>query len=172
MYINNQKSKRYSLLYISSILFILKKNHIKQHSPTTIKKINIFPFLDKYNIYNQSWNFKKTIIVRKRTYHPKFNYMYVWANSISLAYFIRSQLSRGLSAASILASLKKTLPHMVSGICIQLTGRMTGASRASKKKYMFGSCSFSSIRSNLEYHYLTTQSRFGMSSIKVWINFK
>jgi ribosomal protein S3 len=84
-----------------------------------------------------------------------------------LAYYIRSQFSRGLNAASILYSIKKNIPFSIKGICIQVTGRMTGASRATKKKYSFGSCAYSSIDAKTDYSCLKMQSRFGISSIKI-----
>jgi ribosomal protein S3 len=69
-----------------------------------------------------------------------------------------------------LFAIKRNIPYSIKGIFIQLTGRMTGAARATKKKYVFGTLNISSVASSTEYAYLKVQSRFGVSSIKILLN--
>jgi ribosomal protein S3 len=168
-FLNKKDLTKFSYLYI--YIFLKKKK--KPVNLFCKKDINyIFQKqIDKVNnLYNNLWNLKKISITRKKIFLPIFNIIYIWANSWSLAYYIQSQFSRGLNISSILYSIKKNIPYNIKGILIQVTGRMTGASRATKKKYMFGSTCFSSLNAKTEYAYLKVQSRFGMSSIKVWLN--
>jgi small subunit ribosomal protein S3 len=57
----------------------------------------------------------------------------------------------------------------VSGIKVQIAGRLNGADIARTEKFIDGSVSLQTFRSDIDYHYLQAKTKYGVLGVKVWI---
>lgn len=57
----------------------------------------------------------------------------------------------------------------VKGIKIQISGRLNGAEIARSEKFTFGTVPLSTFKSDIDYHYQTALTTYGIIGIKVWV---
>lgn len=57
----------------------------------------------------------------------------------------------------------------VLGVKIIVSGRLNGADIARSEKAAYGTVPLSTFKSNIEYHYLQSQTTYGVIGVKVWV---
>lgn len=87
-----------------------------------------------------------------------------------MAEFIASQLENRMPYRKVAKNvLQKVMQKGAKGIKIQIWGRLNGAEIARSEKFIDGRVSLQTFRSDIDYHYLQANTKYGVLGVKVWI---
>ena len=92
------------------------------------------------------------------------------AESALIAEYIAQQLERRVSFRRVVRqAMQRAQRAGVKGIKIQVGGRLNGAEIARTEVAMEGSVPLHTLRADIDYHYRTAQTTYGILGIKVWV---
>ncbi len=84
--------------------------------------------------------------------------------------FVASQLENRMPYRKVVKNvLQKVMQKGAKGIKIQIGGRLNGAEIARSEKFIDGRVSLQTFRSDIDYHYLQANTKYGVLGVKVWI---
>ncbi len=87
-----------------------------------------------------------------------------------MAEFVASQLENRMPYRKVAKNvLQKVMQKGAKGIKIQIGGRLNGAEIARSEKFIDGRVSLQTFRSDIDYHYLQANTKYGVLGVKVWI---
>lgn len=87
-----------------------------------------------------------------------------------MAEFISSQLEDRMPYRKVVKNvLGKVMEKGASGIKIQIGWRLNGADIARKERFIDGRVSLQTFRSDIDYYYLQSMTKYGVLWVKVWI---
>lgn len=66
--------------------------------------------------------------------------------------------------------LQKVMERGATGIKVQVSGRLGGVDLSRTEKFSEGRVSLQTLRSDIDYHYTTALTKYGIIGIKVWIS--
>lgn len=66
--------------------------------------------------------------------------------------------------------LQKVMEKGATGIKVQVSGRLGGVDLSRTEKFSEGRVSLQTLRSDIDYHYTTALTKYGIIGIKVWIS--
>jgi len=88
-----------------------------------------------------------------------------------MAEFITQQLESRMPYRKVAKTvLKKVMDKGAVGIKIQIGWRLWGADIARTEKFIDGNVSLQTFRSDIDYHYLQANTKYGVLWVKVWIS--
>ena len=92
------------------------------------------------------------------------------AEAALIAEYIAQQLERRVSFRRVVRqAMQRAQRAGVKGIKIQVGGRLNGAEIARTEVAMEGSVPLHTLRADIDYHYRTAQTTYGILGIKVWV---
>lgn len=92
------------------------------------------------------------------------------AEAALIAEYIAQQLERRVSFRRVVRqAMQRAQRAGVKGIKIQVGGRLNGAEIARSEVAMEGSVPLHTLRADIDYHYRTAQTTYGILGIKVWV---
>jgi small subunit ribosomal protein S3 len=65
--------------------------------------------------------------------------------------------------------IQKVMLKGAAGIKVQIAGRLNGTDIARREKFIEGRVSLQTFRSDIDYHYLQANTKYGVLGVKVWI---
>lgn len=87
-----------------------------------------------------------------------------------IAQFLVDQLEQRVAfRRAIRQAIQKAKRQKVQGIKIQLSGRLNGAEIARTEWVREGRVPLQTLRANIDYHYTTAKTIYGLLGIKIWI---
>jgi len=87
-----------------------------------------------------------------------------------MAEFVAQQLESRMPYRKVAKSvLQKIMDRGVTGVKIQIGGRLNGADIARTEKFIDGRVSLQTFRSDIDYHCLQAMTKYGVLWVKVWI---
>lgn len=66
--------------------------------------------------------------------------------------------------------LQKVMEKGATGVKVQVSGRLGGVDLSRTEKFSEGRVSLQTLRSDIDYHYTTALTKYGIIGIKVWIS--
>lgn len=92
------------------------------------------------------------------------------AEAALIAEYIGQQLERRVSFRRVVRqAMQRAQRAGVKGIKVQVSGRLNGAEIARTEVAMEGSVPLHTLRADIDYHYRTAQTTYGILGIKVWV---
>jgi small subunit ribosomal protein S3 len=87
-----------------------------------------------------------------------------------MAEYIAQQLERRMPYRRVIKSvIEKVMAKGLKGIKVQIGGRLNGAEMARKETFKDGRIPLQTLRADVDYHYTTALTKYGILGIKVWI---
>ena len=84
--------------------------------------------------------------------------------------YIANQLENRMPFRKVAKNvLQKVMEKGAEGIKIQIGGRLGGTDIARTEKFIDGRVSLQTFRSDIDYHYLQSHTKYGVLGVKVWI---
>jgi len=85
--------------------------------------------------------------------------------------FAASQLEARMPFRRVAKSLlQKVMEKGATGIKVQVSGRLGGVDLSRSEKFSEGRVSLQTLRADIDYHYTTALTKYGIIGIKVWIS--
>jgi small subunit ribosomal protein S3 len=92
------------------------------------------------------------------------------ADAVLVAEYVAQQLERRVSFRRVVRqAIQRAQRAGVEGIKIQVSGRLNGAEIARTEYTREGKVPLHTLRADIDYHYCTAQTIYGILGIKVWI---
>ena len=87
-----------------------------------------------------------------------------------MAEYIAQQLEKRMPYRRVIKSVvEKVMAKGLKGIKVQIGGRLNGAEMARKETFKDGRIPLQTLRADVDYHYTTALTKYGILGIKVWI---
>jgi small subunit ribosomal protein S3 len=87
-----------------------------------------------------------------------------------MAEFIAQQLEGRMPYRKVAKGvIQKVMLKGAAGIKVQIAGRLNGTDIARREKFIEGRVSLQTFRSDIDYHYLQANTKYGVLGVKVWI---
>ena len=87
-----------------------------------------------------------------------------------MAEYIAQQLEKRMPYRRVIKSvIEKVMAKGLKGIKVQIGGRLNGAEMARKETFKDGRIPLQTLRADVDYHYTTALTKYGILGIKVWI---
>ncbi|HMT27148.1 MAG TPA: 30S ribosomal protein S3, partial [Candidatus Absconditabacterales bacterium] len=88
-----------------------------------------------------------------------------------IAEFAASQIEARMPYRKVGKSvLEKVMQKGATGVKIMIAGRLGGTDIARSEKFIEGRVSLQTFRADIDYHYTTAMTKYGIIGIKVWIS--
>jgi len=85
--------------------------------------------------------------------------------------FAASQIEARMPFRRVAKSLlQKVMEKGATGIKVQMSGRLGGVDLSRSEKFSEGRVSLQTLRADIDYHYTTALTKYGIIGIKVWIS--
>ncbi len=87
-----------------------------------------------------------------------------------MAEFAAIQMENRMSYRRVAKSvLQKTMEKGAIGVKVQIAGRLNGADMSRNEKFTEGRIPLQTLRADIDYHYTTAKTKYGILWVKVWI---
>jgi small subunit ribosomal protein S3 len=87
-----------------------------------------------------------------------------------MAEFVATQIEKRMPYRKVCKStVQKVMEKGAEGVKIQVAGRLNGADIARTEKFAEGRVSLQTFRKDIDYHYTTAVTKYGVIGVKVWV---
>lgn len=119
----------------------------------------------KYEFYQKEYNEQPTQISILITKLENPN-----SNVIGISQFLVEQLEQRIAfRRAIRQAIVRDQKQKIQGIKIQISGRLNGAEIARTEWVRNGRVPLQTLRANIDYHYTTAKTIYGLLGVKVWL---